>query len=236
MHTVTSRRGFLRLSVATAAVGALSTGPLRPVLAADGPVLYFPQDPLVTSFSSTFGAPRPGGRRHKGNDLMAPKLSPVFAAADGIVTIVSDGPASGRYLVIEHADGWSTWYMHLNNDEPGADRGRADWAVTLAVGVDVGTTVSRGQQVAFSGDSGNAEWTGPHTHFELHRDGRAINPFHYLKDAYERAISTLRAEEVSAQVDALCRPDPRGHQVDGEICSPPLGALPEPILGIPETA
>lgn len=222
--------------MATAAVGAFSTGPLRPVLAAREPVLHFPQDPLVTSFSSTFGAPRPGGRRHLGNDLMAPKLSPVFAAAAGVVTIVSDGPASGRYLVIEHAEGWSTWYMHLNNDEPGADRGRADWAVTLAAGVDVGTTVSWGQQVAFSGDSGNAEWTGPHTHFELHRDGRAINPFPYLKDAYERAIDTVRADQVSAQVDALCQPDPSGHQVDGEICAPPIGPLPEPILGGPETA
>jgi len=171
-----------------------------------------------------------------GNDLMAPKLSPVFAAAEGVVTIVSDGPTSGRYLVIEHAGGWSTWYMHLNNDEPGADRGRADWTATLAAGVDVGTTVSWGQLVAFSGDSGNAEGTGPHTHFELHRDGRAINPFGYLKDAYERAVAALRAEDLSAHIDALCRPDEGDPRVDGEICAPPVGLLPEPILGSPESA
>lgn len=232
----TTRRRFLRVLVGATAAGALTPITSLPAWAADDPFLYFPQDPLVTYFSSTFGAARSGGRRHQGNDLMAPKLTPVFAAAPGIVTIVSDGPTSGRYLVIEHAGGWSTWYMHLNNDERGADRGRVDWSMTLTPGIEVGASVTGGQQVAFSGDSGNAEGTGAHTHFELHRDGRAVNPFRHLVGAYDRAVADLAAQDAAAQVADLCRPHVGGFQVDGEVCIMPVGPQPGPVIGVPVTA
>ena len=78
---------FLALALATLiVVGA--TVPALPAVAASEPpfVLDFPQDPRSTVFSSTFGASRSGGRRHQGNDLMAPKLTHVYAAAAGTVT------------------------------------------------------------------------------------------------------------------------------------------------------
>jgi hypothetical protein len=77
--------------------------------------------------------------------------------------------------------------MHLNNDDPGTDNGSADWSLTLVPGLVVGSHVDAGQQIAYAGDSGNAEWTGPHTHFELAFEGRAIDPYPGLKEAYERA-------------------------------------------------
>lgn len=232
----TTRRHFLRVLVGATAAGALAPITARPGWAADDPFLYFPHDPLVTYFSSTFGAARSGGRRHQGNDLMAPKLTPVYAAAAGVVTIVSDGPTSGRYLVVEHEEIWSTWYMHLNNDERGADRGRVDWSLTLAPGIEVGSSVAGGQHVAYSGDSGNAEGTGAHTHFELHRNGRAVNPFRHLVDAYDRAVADLAAQETAAQVDALCHPVVGGPQVDGEVCVLPVGPQPDPVIGLPATS
>jgi murein DD-endopeptidase len=118
---------------------------------------------------------------------MAPKLTPVFAAAEGVIANIDSHRSAGRYVEIEHAAGWSTRYMHLNNDDPGTDNGSADWSLTLVPGLVVGSHVDAGQQIAYAGDSGNAEWTGPHTHFELAFEGRAIDPYPGLKEAYERA-------------------------------------------------
>lgn len=152
----------------------------------------FPQDSQVTIFSSTFGASRSGGRHHHGNDLMAPKLTPVYAAAEGVIAIVDTSSLAGRYVEIQHAGGWTTRYMHLNNDDPGTDNGGADWSLTVVAGLGVGSHVLAGQQIAFVGDSGNAEWTGSHTHFELAYESRAIDPYPYLKDAF------IRAQEIRA--------------------------------------
>jgi murein DD-endopeptidase MepM/ murein hydrolase activator NlpD len=156
--------------------------------------LHFPQELTGTDWGSTFGAARSGGRRHKGNDLMAPKMTHVYAAADGVVVTVSDGPSSGRYLTIEHDSGWSTTYMHLNNDDPGTDNGSADWSLTLAPGVQEGASVIAGQLIAFVGDSGNAEWTGSHTHFELRLDNRAIDPYNILVESWERDYHRIFGE------------------------------------------
>lgn len=150
-------------------------------------VVGFPQDTQTTVFSSTYGAHRSGGRRHQGNDLMAPKLTHVYAVADGIVTVIDTASGAGRYVELEHRSGWSTRYMHLNNDDPGTDNGRADWSLTVVAGLEVGSRVTAGQHIGYVGDSGNAEWTGSHTHFELDYQGRVIDPFPILKKAYARA-------------------------------------------------
>jgi len=148
---------------------------------------HFPQEISQTDFGSTFGAARSGGRRHKGNDLMAPKMTPVYAFADGIVDTITVSGNAGRYVTINHADGWSSTYMHLNNDTPGTDDGRADWQLTVAPGIEVGAVVFGGQLIGYVGDSGNAEWTGSHTHFELRHNGVAVNPYALLEEAAERA-------------------------------------------------
>ena len=148
--------------------------------------LAFPQDVVETTFSNTWGARRPGGRRHRGSDLLAPRLTEVFAAADGVVVKVDDSRSSGRNVTIDHGDGWTSHYLHLNNDHPGTDDGDAPWSMTVAPGIEVDREVKKGQVIGWVGDSGNAEDTVPHTHFEIRSDGRSINPFYALKDAYER--------------------------------------------------
>lgn len=229
--TVASRRRFLRLLASSAAAVALM--PRGRALAADEFVLTFPQDPTATYFSATFGAARPGGRRHQGIDLMAPKLGPVFAAHSGVVTNISDGPRSGRYLVVEHSSEWSTWYMHLNNDDPGTDNGRSSWDHTLAPGIEPGTLVQAGQILGFVGDSGNAEGSGSHTHFELHQHGRPINPFPYLVEAFEVAVLNYQAAEINAQIQALCMPGVELPAIDAEVCPTPVGPVSETVVGTP---
>ena len=173
-------------------VGAMVPG--LPAEAASEPpfLLYFPQDPQPTVFASTFGASRSSGRRHQGNDLMAPKMTQVYAAAAGIVTVIDTHGSAGRYVEIQHEAGWATRYLHLNNDDPGTDNGRADWSLTLVQGLEVGSHVEAGEHIGYVGDSGNAEWTGSHTHFELAHDGGEVDPYPILKDAYARAMA-LRA-------------------------------------------
>jgi murein DD-endopeptidase MepM/ murein hydrolase activator NlpD len=150
--------------------------------------IEFPQETAPTEFSSSFGAGRSGGRRHAGNDLMAPKMTEVYAAADGIITVIDTSSLAGRYIEIAHEQGWSTRYIHLNNDDLGTDNGSADWALTVVPSLRVGSRVEAGQHIGFVGDSGNAEGAGSHTHFEIAYEGGEIDPYDYLTAAYARAV------------------------------------------------
>ena len=174
------------LTMLALAVAAGSfTGPAD----AGAPHLTFPQDPAVTEFTDSFGAPR-SGHSHQGNDLMAPKMTEVVAVADGTVLWVRDSGSAGRYLVIEHAGGWESWYMHLNDDTPGTDDGSAP--MDLGVVVEEGEAVVAGQLIGYVGDSGNAEGSSAHTHFELHHDGVPIDPHELLEASRHRALIELR--------------------------------------------
>ena len=201
-----SRRALAFLIVSA----SLSTLPLTaqaesvvPHVIADQPLdrlhLVFPQDPDLTWFLDTFGARRVG-HRHIGNDLHAPKGSPVYAIAPGVVTRMAISGRAGAYLVIDHGSNWKSWYMHLDNDQPGTDNGRGGFDTAFASGITEGTFVDAGQLIGFVGDSGNAEGTIPHTHFELHRNGKAIDPHWLLVQAHERALRAMEAERMALVV------------------------------------
>jgi murein DD-endopeptidase MepM/ murein hydrolase activator NlpD len=105
-------------------------------------------------FNDNWGARRPGGRRHKGIDIMSARGTPVVAAASGTVIFMGTGRLAGFYLKIQHADGWVTSYLHLNNDTPGTDDGQGGSETAFATGVNVGDLVNAGQIIAYVGDSG----------------------------------------------------------------------------------
>ena len=81
---------------------------------------------------------------------------------------------NGHYLLTLVGDhGWSAEYMHLNNDTPGTDDGQGGEMYAFAPGIYPGARVVAGQLLGWVGDSGNAEGTVPHLHFELvHQAGR----------------------------------------------------------------
>ena len=128
---------------------------------------------------STFGAERDGGERdHKGIDLAAPRLTPVLAVRDGVVTRIN---RAGVSVFIRHDDGWSSWYLHLNNDTYLTDDGLGGG---VAPGLEEGDRVVAGQVIGWVGDSGNAEPTPPHLHFELRTPwGEPIDPLRSLRAA-----------------------------------------------------
>ena len=143
--------------------------------------IHFPVEGAVR-FRPDFGAPRVG-HTHQGNDLMGDRLQPLLSTVDGVVTkVLADRGTAGNYLVITDAAGWAYRYMHINNDTPGTDDGANPPAWSFAVRV--GQRVTAGQHVAWMGDSGNAEGTAPHLHFEIRTpSGAAIDPWESLRTA-----------------------------------------------------
>lgn len=99
--------------------------------------------------------------RHDGLDFTAPIGTPILAAADGVVTRVGHDTNYGNVVEITHTEGFVTRYAHLS---------RA-WVV-------VGQEVKRGDHVADVGNTGRS--TGPHLHYEVLRNGLAINPAQVL--------------------------------------------------------
>ena len=142
----------------------------------------FPQPAPGTEFRDDFGYIR--GRFHRGIDIFGEKGDPVVAVIGGIVERVHSSGRAGNYVVISHIGGWQSWYLHLNNDSPGTDDGKLGPERAVGGKVKVGWWIPAGEIVGFVGDSGNAEGTMPHTHFELHRDGDPVDPYLYLLDAY----------------------------------------------------
>lgn len=116
-----------------------------------------------------------GAHRHTGQDLRAPKMTPIVA------------PFSGRIGVKKHSfwiygdNGWRCLGTHLNDDTPGSNDGRNNWDFMFAANIQHGGKVIAGQLIGWVGNSGDA--TGPHLHFELHGPKGIRNPALSLKMA-----------------------------------------------------
>lgn len=136
------------------------------------------------SYYDDFGAPRTD-HSHEGNDIFAPKMKPLVAAVDGTIRWVQyPEPSWGYAISIRDAEGFSYWYLHVNNDHPGTDDGLGDGFYAYAPDIVSGAPVVKGQLIGWVGDSGNAETTAPHLHFEIHDpSGTAYSPYQSLKAA-----------------------------------------------------
>ena len=121
--------------------------------------------PVSAPLSSTFGYrehPVEGEERfHYGVDLAADTGTAVVCFADGTVTAVGESSSYGKYCMVRHSGGYDTLYAHCSR-----------------VTVSSGAAVSKGEKIAEVGETGMA--TGPHLHFELHRNGVYLNPIYYV--------------------------------------------------------
>ncbi|HEV8115511.1 MAG TPA: M23 family metallopeptidase, partial [Acidimicrobiales bacterium] len=112
------------------------------------------------TFTNDWGFPRSGGRRHQGNDLFAPRGTPVVASVAGSYRRSSNGLGGISYY-LQGSDGNTYYGTHMagyGSVGPGP--------------------VAQGAVLGFVGNSGNARGTSPHLHFEIHPGGGgAVNPF-----------------------------------------------------------
>ena len=98
---------------------------------------------------------------HKGVDLAAPEGTAIGAAKSGTVLVAEYNPSAGYYVVIEHDNGYRSVYMHMSSFD-----------------VQVGQTVSQGQQIGACGSTGVS--TGSHLHFGISQNGVYKNPADYI--------------------------------------------------------
>ena len=98
-------------------------------------------------------------RTHKGVDFAAPRGTPILAAGSGTVERANRYGSFGNYIRIRHTDGYKTAYAHLSK---------------FARGVKAGAYVKQDQVIGYVGTTGRS--TGPHLHYEVHHNGKAINP------------------------------------------------------------
>jgi hypothetical protein len=156
----------------------------------------------TTKYWSGFGDCRDGcTREHHGIDIMTYdwKGLPVVAATSGTVTKVTyDKGNAGCSIRIRSRDRWETRYLHLNNDTPGTDEiGHP----CPAPGIEVGSRVEAGQVIGWIGDSGNAEKTQPHLHFELrNRSGYPIDPYKSLRKSNKVVYEWLSPDPSAASI------------------------------------
>jgi murein DD-endopeptidase MepM/ murein hydrolase activator NlpD len=102
------------------------------------------------------------GRFHAGLDFAAPIGTPIYATADGVVTKAEfNAGGYGNHVVIDHGYGYATLYGHM-----------------YRIKARVGQHVKRGEVIGYVGSTGKS--TGPHCHYEVHRNGVPVDPVYYF--------------------------------------------------------
>lgn len=115
--------------------------------------------PVTGIVTSRFGAR--WGSTHTGTDIGAPTGTAIKAVASGTVIFSGWKGTLGKFIVVDHGNGIQSYYAHCS---------------TLLVSK--GDAVTAGQQIGKVGNTGRS--TGPHLHFEIRKNGAAVNPQNYI--------------------------------------------------------
>ncbi len=159
-------------------------------------------------------------RNHNGTDFAAPTGTPILAAGNGVVERANRFGSFGNYIRIRHANGYQTAYAHLNG---------------FARGIRSGSQVTQGQVIGYVGTTGRS--TGPHLHYEVHHNGRPVNPMtldlptgRQLTDAEIPLFEAERDRILALRDSAPAAAEPQTLTADaeasGEASLDPQGARP----------
>lgn len=118
------------------------------------------------------------GAMHTGVDISAPMGTPVKATADGIVIHANWNAGYGRCVIVDHGNGYQTWYAHLSS-----------------ISVVDGQEIRQGEVVGAVGMSGRS--TGPHLHYEVRMNSTPINPYRFLAKTTSGAASTSSLQKAN---------------------------------------
>ena len=125
------------------------------------------EDVSKRQIADTWGAPRGTGRRHEGQDIFAPKGTPVLSATNGYVYKIGENNLGGQTVSVIGAGGRVYYYAHLD---------------AYAPNLEVGDPVTSRTVLGFVGTTGNAQGTPPHLHFGVYTMSGAVNPLPLLTD------------------------------------------------------
>jgi murein DD-endopeptidase MepM/ murein hydrolase activator NlpD len=124
-------------------------------------------------------------KMHQGMDFTAPTGTPIFATGDGVVKR-ADNSASGygNHIVINHGYGYTTLYAHLSKFK-----------------TKVGQKVKRGDVIGYVGSTGRSE--APHLHYEIHKDGKPVNPINFYYGNISAAEYTIISKLANQENQSL---------------------------------
>ena len=114
-----------------------------------------------SQIANTWGAPRGSDRKHQGQDLFAPRGTPVHSATEGYVWRIGENDLGGNTVWVIGAGGRVYYYAHLDR---------------YAEGLSVGDAVTTETVLGYVGTTGNAKGTPPHLHFGVYTSDGAIDP------------------------------------------------------------
>lgn len=155
LRRLTALEAARAAAAARAKGGRLAAAPSGPI--ASGAWICPVQGPHA--FGNDFGAPRPGGRRHQGNDILSPRGTPVVAPVSGVSSQRTNSLGGLTFWLVGD-DGNSYYGAHL--DSWSANTGR----------------VAAGTVLGYVGNTGDAAGGPTHLHFEIHpHGGGAVNPY-----------------------------------------------------------
>jgi len=127
--------------------------------------------------ADTWGAPRGTGRHHEGQDIFAPKGTPILSATNGYIYKIGENNLGGQTVSVIGSGGRIYYYAHLD---------------AYAKGIAVGDRVSKRSVLGYVGTTGNAQGTPPHLHFGIYTLTGAINPLPLLTDRVAPRVTTVK--------------------------------------------
>lgn len=131
--------------------------------------------------ANTWGAARGEGRSHEGQDIFAPRGTPILSATSGYVVKVGKDNLGGNTVSVVGDGGRKYYYAHLDS---------------YARNLEVGDYVTRQTVLGYVGTTGNADGTPPHLHFGVYTPTGAINPLPLLTDRPQEKKPTPKAVKV----------------------------------------
>jgi len=135
-----------------------------------------------SGIADTWQAPRGDGRRHEGQDIFAPRGTPILSATNGYIYKIGENNLGGQTVSVISKGGRVYYYAHLDS---------------YARNVHVGDRVSTRSVLGYVGTTGNAQGTPPHLHFGIYTWTGPINPLPLLNDRTPPTATRTRPNDMS---------------------------------------
>ena len=143
------------------------------------------EDVSKKEVADTWGAPRGTGRRHEGQDIFAPRGTPILSATNGYIYKIGENNLGGQTVSVISSGGRVYYYAHLDR---------------YANGIEVGDRVTTRTVLGYVGTTGNAQGTPPHLHFGIYTTTGAINPLPLLRDRIAPRVTTRTSHRLYGSI------------------------------------